>query len=91
MFALDCYGVQGDNSVCLADVCDMFRCDIVSHSLVPDYWDVALCLEDEMKSLRRRCEVSTLVCHRPCFLSEVLMEACIALCLSIVQRMDCTR
>ena len=50
--------LQEENSLCLADVCEVFRCDVIGRVIVPDYWDVALCLEDDMKSLHRRCSVS---------------------------------
>ena len=49
---------QSSNSLCLADVCDVLRCDIVSGAATPDYWDIALCMEDDMKDLYDQCEVS---------------------------------
>ena len=50
--------LQEENSLCLADVCEVFRCDVIGRVIIPDYWDIALCLEDDMKSLHRRCTVS---------------------------------
>jgi len=49
--------IKVQDSVCLADVCDVFRCDIVSGASTPDYWDIALCLEDDMEDLYSQCEV----------------------------------
>ncbi|XP_005095661.1 uncharacterized protein LOC101854632 [Aplysia californica] len=48
--------IQSENALCLADVCDVFRCDIVSGASTPDYWDIALCMEDDMKDLFSQCE-----------------------------------
>ena len=47
-----------EDSLCLADVCEVFRCDVIGRNIIPDFWDVALCLEDDMKSLHRKCAVS---------------------------------
>ncbi|XP_041376125.1 uncharacterized protein LOC121388722 [Gigantopelta aegis] len=46
---------EGNDSVCLSDYCDIFRCDILSHSRRPDFWDVALCLEDDMQEVFEKC------------------------------------
>ncbi|XP_076449650.1 uncharacterized protein LOC143286024 [Babylonia areolata] len=49
--------LQEENALCLADVCEVFRCDVVGHDIVPDFWDFALCLEDDMKSLHHKCSL----------------------------------
>ncbi|GAB1605784.1 uncharacterized protein LOC115220710 [Argonauta hians] len=49
------YVRKGNDSVCLADYCDMFRCEILSSALEPNYWDMALCLEDDMFELQQKC------------------------------------
>jgi len=48
---------KGKEAICLADYCDIFRCDVVSGKLRPHFWDVALCKEAEMKRLMDRCQV----------------------------------
>ncbi|CAE1245290.1 unnamed protein product [Acanthosepion pharaonis] len=49
------YVRKGNDSVCLADYCDIFRCEIIGGLLEPDYWDMALCLEDDMYELQQKC------------------------------------
>ncbi|CAI9735529.1 finger, C2H2-type domain-containing [Octopus vulgaris] len=49
------YVRTGNDSVCLADYCDVFRCEILSGALEPNYWDMALCLEDDMFELQQKC------------------------------------
>lgn len=49
--------IQTKDAICLADVCDVFRCDIISGASQPDYWDIALCLEDDMEELLSQCKV----------------------------------
>ena len=46
---------QGPNMVCLADLCDIFRCEVIVHKNEPKYWDRALCLEKELKEYREQC------------------------------------
>ncbi|KAL8593014.1 hypothetical protein ACOMHN_017944 [Nucella lapillus] len=53
---------QEDNSLCLADVCEVFRCDVIGRDIIPDFWDFALCLEDDMKSLHHRCRLMVDTC-----------------------------
>ncbi|KAL8590550.1 hypothetical protein ACOMHN_010986 [Nucella lapillus] len=53
---------QTDNSVCLADVCEVFRCDVIGRRIVPDFWDVALCLEDDMNILHHKCSLMVKSC-----------------------------
>ncbi|KAK6982842.1 zinc finger C2H2-type domain-containing protein [Biomphalaria glabrata] len=48
--------IQTDDAICLADVCDIFRCDIISGASHPDYWDIALCMEDDMEELFAQCK-----------------------------------
>ncbi|KAL5007342.1 hypothetical protein ScPMuIL_016148 [Solemya velum] len=49
------------DTVCLADYCDYFRCDVVSGKKTADFWDVALCLEDDMEELAENCKVLNLL------------------------------
>lgn len=48
--------IRTTDAICLADVCDIFRCDIISGLSQPDYWDIALCMEDDMQELFSQCE-----------------------------------
>ncbi|GFS21264.1 zinc finger, C2H2-type domain-containing protein [Elysia marginata] len=48
--------IQTGDVVCLADVCDVFRCDIISGATQPEFWDVALCLESDMQELASQCQ-----------------------------------
>ncbi|XP_060070256.1 uncharacterized protein LOC132550234 [Ylistrum balloti] len=50
------YIAEGENTICYADYCDITRCDVVSGRKVADFWDISLCLEDDMTDLRERCE-----------------------------------
>lgn len=43
------------DSVCLEDMCEIFRCDILSGVANPTFWDVALCLEEDMVDLTQDC------------------------------------
>lgn len=43
------------DSVCLADFCEIFRCDVVSGAAQATFWDVALCMEEDMKDLTQDC------------------------------------
>lgn len=49
--------LQNKDSVCLEDVCEVFRCDVISGAMTPDYWDIALCIEDDMNRIYRKCTV----------------------------------
>ena len=49
--------VKGPRAACLADYCDVFRCNIVSGKLRPHFWDIAMCKDDEMQKLNARCQV----------------------------------
>ncbi|KAL4234560.1 hypothetical protein ACF0H5_006201 [Mactra antiquata] len=46
---------MGPDSVCLADYCDIFRCDIISGRIDPSFWDTALCIEDDMTDYITKC------------------------------------
>lgn len=46
----------GAESTCLADYCDVFRCDVVQGTKTASYWDVALCKETDLHSLQHKCE-----------------------------------
>ncbi|XP_076470028.1 uncharacterized protein LOC143300314 [Babylonia areolata] len=54
--------LQMHNSVCLADMCEVFRCDVIGRRVVADFWDVALCLEDDMKILHHKCSLMVKSC-----------------------------
>lgn len=56
--------LQKADTVCLADYCDYFRCDVVSGKRKPDFWDVALCLEDDMEELAENCQVKNLLMNK---------------------------
>ncbi|KAK3792166.1 hypothetical protein RRG08_055428 [Elysia crispata] len=57
--------LQTGDVVCLADVCDVFRCDIISGAAQPDYWDIALCLESDMQELLSQCQTLVEECIPP--------------------------
>ncbi|XP_064640948.1 uncharacterized protein LOC135495880 [Lineus longissimus] len=43
------------DTTCLADYCDIFRCDVISAQYAADYWTKALCKEDELIGLKKTC------------------------------------
>ena len=43
--------------MCYADFCDIIRCDVIAGYTRPDFWEVSLCIEDDMKDLTKDCEV----------------------------------
>jgi len=49
--------VTGQHATCLADYCDVFRCNIISGKLRPHFWDIAMCKDDDMGTLMDRCQV----------------------------------
>ncbi|KAH9507692.1 hypothetical protein Btru_053481 [Bulinus truncatus] len=57
--------MRTDDAICLADVCDIFRCDIISGASQPDYWDIALCMEDDMEELFAQCKTIVEDCIPP--------------------------
>ncbi|KAK3103321.1 hypothetical protein FSP39_018476 [Pinctada imbricata] len=50
------YTRQDASSICYADYCDIMRCDVLAGNLHPDFWEVSLCLEEDMKDLANDCE-----------------------------------
>ena len=56
-----CYGsgwyTQGAESVCLADFCDIFRCDVLLRRTEQRYWGLALCRENDLHRKKQRCLV----------------------------------
>ena len=44
--------------MCLADFCEVFRCDVLTGTAKPTFWDVALCMEEDMQDLKADCVVS---------------------------------
>lgn len=44
------------SSVCLADFCDIFRCQLFENRRSDHFWEKKLCNEDRLRVLRRRCE-----------------------------------
>ncbi|XP_013381398.1 uncharacterized protein LOC106152392 [Lingula anatina] len=55
---------QERDRTCLADYCDIFRCDIVSGARKLGYWDKALCKPSDWSPIYDKCEVSVgCSCH----------------------------
>ncbi|XP_060607852.1 uncharacterized protein LOC132759989 [Ruditapes philippinarum] len=52
----------GPDAVCLADYCDIFRCDIISGRIEPSFWDTALCIDDDMTDLILKCNRAFSTC-----------------------------
>jgi hypothetical protein len=50
------YIPKGEHVTCLADYCDIFRCDVITGRIKPHFWDIALCKETEMARLFIRCQ-----------------------------------
>ena len=42
------------------DYCEIFRCDVLSGVANPTFWDVALCMEEDMADLTQDWIVSLL-------------------------------
>ena len=49
--------------MCLADFCDIFRCDVFDGQRKDYFWEKKLCKEDELIVRKRRCEVGSYVSH----------------------------
>ena len=48
--------------MCLADFCDIFRCDVLDDSQRKDFfWEKKLCKEDKLVVRKKRCEVAMLL------------------------------
>ncbi|KXJ24195.1 uncharacterized protein LOC110248842 isoform X1 [Exaiptasia diaphana] len=45
-----------ESPVCLADYCDVFRCDFLMDYRRDTFWEKSLCREEKMALLRKRCE-----------------------------------
>ena len=45
-------------TVCLADFCDIFRCEVFENPRKDFFWEKKLCKEDRLTVRRRRCEVT---------------------------------
>ena len=43
--------------MCLSDYCDIFRCDVLGNTSPPDYWDIAMCKNEDLKQLQYKCQV----------------------------------
>lgn len=58
---------RGADTVCLADYCDIFRCEVLSArgKNQPKYWDKALCRDKDLKLLQDRCKAVTKKCVPP--------------------------
>lgn len=56
----DIYYFQGDDTICFAEFCDIMRCDIIMGAKKAEFWDVSLCLEDDMKDLSQNCQVGSI-------------------------------
>ncbi|XP_052800571.1 uncharacterized protein LOC128231592 [Mya arenaria] len=46
---------QESDSVCLGDFCEVFRCDILEGIARPSFWDIKLCMEEDMQDLQADC------------------------------------
>lgn len=46
------------STVCLADFCDIFRCEVFESQRKDYFWEKKLCKEDKLMVRRRRCEVA---------------------------------
>lgn len=44
------------SAVCLADFCDIFRCEVFENQRKDHFWEKKLCREDRLMVRRRRCE-----------------------------------
>ena len=47
---------SGAKVACLADYCDILRCDILNEVVVASYWELALCVESKFENLRQKCQ-----------------------------------
>ncbi|KAK3611861.1 hypothetical protein CHS0354_021280 [Potamilus streckersoni] len=50
------YTKTDEDAICLADFCEIFRCDVISGRWKADFWDLVLCLEEDMKDLSQDCQ-----------------------------------
>ena len=49
--------MKAPDSVCLSDFCDVFRCDVIHGRSDANFWDTALCIEDDMTDMVSKCQV----------------------------------
>ncbi|WAR11983.1 hypothetical protein MAR_026163 [Mya arenaria] len=66
---------HGKDSICLADYCDIFRCEIVSGWVNPTFWDSALCIEDDMEELATKCQMIFQACLSPTTMTPHVFDA----------------
>ncbi|XP_052815616.1 uncharacterized protein LOC128242494 [Mya arenaria] len=66
---------KGKDSICLADYCDIFRCEIVSGWVNPTFWDSALCIEDDMEELATKCQMIFQACLSPTTMTPHVFDA----------------
>ena len=52
--------VQESDAVCLGDLCEEMRCDVLDGTARPSFWDVKLCLEEDMQDLQQDCLVGVI-------------------------------
>ena len=60
--------------MCLADFCDIFRCEVFENPRKDFFWEKKLCKEDRLTARRRRCEVTDYgltLCEQQTVLSKV--------------------
>ena len=46
---------SGPKVACLADFCEILRCDILNNYIHTTYWEMALCVESQFDGLRQKC------------------------------------
>ncbi|XP_033117548.1 uncharacterized protein LOC117117380 [Anneissia japonica] len=79
--------LKDGKEACLADYCDILRCDILSGDKRTGYWDEALCNEAQLKQLRDSCEKHVRSCvpdhleedKKIDFIAELIDSTCSAL------------
>ncbi|XP_074646511.1 uncharacterized protein LOC141902600 isoform X2 [Tubulanus polymorphus] len=47
---------QTSDVTCLADYCDILRCDVLGATKQPEYWTMALCKESRLVKLKHKCQ-----------------------------------
>ncbi|XP_046339698.1 uncharacterized protein LOC124120848 [Haliotis rufescens] len=53
---------QTPSSVCLSDYCDVYRCDVLSGHRTADFWDIKLCIEDDIVEMKDKCRAYMAQC-----------------------------
>ncbi|CAH1780359.1 unnamed protein product [Owenia fusiformis] len=82
---------KGPTSVCLADYCDIFRCDIIMGIKKPDYWSMVMCKHEEMKNKHTKCKESLKKCVPPDLSSIQNREFYNKLTDAICSKLDCDK